>query len=79
MLSKIIQRNGDVVSDRKDSVGGSSTSVKFPFSACGYGGLTKFINCNSNNSKFLSFNPLDKIVSSVTHRTILVQIMESLM
>ena len=28
------QHNGDVLSDRRESVGGSSMSVKFLFSAC---------------------------------------------
>ena len=40
------QRNGDVLSDRKESVGGSSISLVFLFSACGNGGSTKFKKCN---------------------------------
>ena len=57
------QRNGDVLSDRRKSVGGSSTSVEFLFS--GVGGSAKFKKCNSN--KYIlansSFKPTDKIVT----------------
>ena len=65
------QRNGDVLSDRRESVGGSSTSVEFLFSACGDGGSTKFKKCNSSKCILANsfFKPTDKIVSSVTHRT----------
>ena len=65
------QRNCDVLSDRRESVGGSSTSVEFLFSACGDGGSTKFKKCNSNKCTLANsfFKTTDKIVSSVTHRT----------
>ena len=65
------QRNGDVLSDRGELVGGSSSSVEFLFSACGDGGSTKFKKCNSNKCILANsfFKPTDKIVSSVTHRT----------
>ena len=65
------QRNGDVLSDRGELVGGLSTSVEFLFGECGDWGSTKFKKCNS--SKCILANsfckPTDKIVSSVTHRT----------
>ena len=35
------QRNSNVLSDRRESVGGPSTSVEFLFSACGDGGSIK--------------------------------------
>ena len=65
------QRNGDVLSDRRESVGDSSMSVEFLFSACGDGSSTKFKNCNSNKRVLANsfFKPTDKIFSSVTHRT----------
>ena len=65
------QRNGDVLPDRRESVGGSSKSVEFLFSAYGDGSSTKLKKCNSNKCILANsfFNPTDKIVSSVTHRT----------
>ena len=65
------QRNCDVLSDRRESVGGSSTSVEFLFSVCRNEGSTKFKKCNSNKCILANsfFKPTDKIVSSVTHRT----------
>ena len=36
------ERNSDVLSDRRESLGGSSMSVEFLFSACGGWGSTKF-------------------------------------
>ena len=65
------QRNGDVLSNRRESVGGSSTSVEFLFSACGDEDSTKFKKCNSNKCILAnSFcKPTDKVVISVTHRT----------
>ena len=65
------QRNGDVLSDRRKFVHGSSTSLKFLFSACGDGSSTKFKKCNSNKCILANsfFKPTDKIVSSVKHRT----------
>ena len=65
------QRNGVALLDRRKSVGGSSTSVEFLFSACGYVGSTKFKKCNSKKwilaNSFLK--PTDKIVGSMTNRT----------
>ena len=65
------QRNGDVLPDRRESVGGSSTSLEFLFSACGDGSSRKFKKCKSNKCILANsfFKPTDKIVSSVTHRT----------
>ena len=65
-----LQRNGDVLSDRRELAGGSSTSVEFLFSPCGDGGSTKFRKCNSDKWILANsfFKPTDKIVSSVTHR-----------
>ena len=65
------QHNGDALSDRRESVGGSPTSVEFLFSACGDGGSTKFRKYNSNKCILANsfFKSTDKIVSSVTHRT----------
>ena len=62
------QPNFDVLSDRKESVGGSSASVEFLFSACGDGGSTKFKKCSSNKCILANsfFKLTDKIVSSVT-------------
>ena len=75
------QRNGDRLSDRMESVGGSSTSVEFLFSAYGDGSSTKFKKCNSSKCILANslFKSTDKIVSSVTHRTHSVRIMKSLM
>ena len=36
------QHNGDVLSDRRELVRGSSSSAEFLFSACGDGSSTKF-------------------------------------
>ena len=60
-----------MLSDRRESVGGSSTSVEFLISACGVGGSTKFKKCNPAKCILANsfFKPTDKIVSSVTHRT----------
>ena len=65
------QRNDNVLSDRRELVCGSSTSLKFLFSACGDGSSTKLKKCNSNKCILACsfFKPTDKIVSSVTHRT----------
>ena len=65
------QRNGDVLSDRRELVGGSSTSVEFLFSAYGDVGSTKTKKCNSNKCILAKsfFKPTDKIVSSVACRT----------
>ena len=65
------QRNGDMLSNEGESVGGSSTSVEFLLSEGGDGGLTKFKKCNSNKCILANsfFKPTDKIVISVTHRT----------
>ena len=65
------QRNGNVLPDRNESVGGSSMSVEFLFIVCWYEGSTKFKSCNSNICILANsfFKPTDKIVSSVTHRT----------
>ena len=69
-----------MLSDRSGSVGGSSTSVEILFSACGSGGATKFEKCNSNKCILANyfFKSTDKNVSSVTRRTFLVRIMNSL-
>ena len=60
-----------MLSDRRESVRGSSTSVEFLFSACGDGISTKIKKCNSNKCILANsfFKPTDKIVSSVTHAT----------
>ena len=65
------QRNGDVLSDRRELVRGSSSSAEFLFSACGDGSSTKFKKWNSNKCILANFffKPTDKIVSSVTNRT----------
>ena len=65
------QRNGDVLSDSRESIGGLSTSLEFLFSTCGDRVSTKFKKGNSNKYILANsfFKPIDKIVSSVTHRT----------
>ena len=65
------QRNVDVLPVRRESVGGSSTSVEPLFSACGDGSSRKFKKRNSNKCILANFffRPTDKIVSSVTYRT----------
>ena len=58
-----------MLSDRRESVGGSSASVEFLFSACGDGGSTKFKKCSSNKCILANsfFKLTDKIV--LWHRT----------
>ena len=65
------QHNGDVLSDRRDSVGGPSTSVEYLFSAWDDGVSTKFKTCNSYKYLLTNsfFQPADKIASFSKHRT----------
>ena len=62
---RLCQCNGDVLSDRRELVGGSFTSVEFLFSACEDGGSTKFKKYNSNKCTLANsfFKTADKIVS----------------
>ena len=65
------QRNGDVLSDKRESFGGLSTFTEFLFSACGDRGSTKLKKYNSNKCILAnSFSkPRDKVVSCVMHKT----------
>ena len=59
-----IQRNGHVLSDRKESVGGPSTSVELLFSACEDGGSAKFKKFNLSKCILRNsfFKPTDKML-----------------
>ena len=65
------QCNGNVISEKRESTGGLSTSAEFLFGACGDNSSTKFKIYNSNKCILANsfFKPTDKIVSSVTHRS----------
>ena len=65
------QRNGDVLPDRRELVGGLSTSVESLLSACGDGRSRKIKKCISSKCILANsfFKVTDKIVSYVKHRT----------
>ena len=65
------QRNGDVLSDRREWVGGSSTFAEFLSSPCRDKGSAKSKKSNSNKYILANsfFKTTDKIVSSVRQIT----------
>ena len=75
-----LQHYGDVLSDRRESIGGSCTSAELLFSAYGDLGSTQFKKCDSHKCilAILSLNPLIKLLVLLQTELILVQIMKSL-